>query len=152
MITIVINHYGCGNALSVQNMLTKIGIDSYIAHSPKEIVNAKKIILPGVGSFDPGMTQLEKNGFVPILNELILVLKRPILGICLGMQLMTKGSEEGTLSGLGWINAETIKFKFESAEILKTPHVGWNETELIKNSKIFDRNKTKEKFYLMPVL
>lgn len=146
---IVIVDYGTGNPVSVQNMLRKIGVDSYVSHSPKEIADAQKLILPGVGSFDPGMAQLENSGLVPVLNELILEKKRPILGICLGMQLMTKGSEEGNNPGLGWIDAETLRFNFDPSHRIRIPHMGWNVTMVKKPNILFDAHATEERFYFV---
>ena len=146
---IAIINYGIGNPLSVQNMLRKIGAESYISESPKEILDAEKIILPGVGSFDSGISQLEKRGFVSILNELIMVQKRPILGICLGMQLMTKWSEEGESLGLGWLDAETVKFRFDQSQRLKIPHMGWNLAKAKKNTSLLDEQGSDKRFYFV---
>ncbi len=108
MITIV--DYGTSNLGSMQNMLKKIGASSRLASTSGELRDADKIILPGVGSFDAGMKRLNESGMVPILTEKALVQKVPVLGVCLGMQLMTRGSEEGTLNGLGWLNAVAKRF------------------------------------------
>lgn len=128
---ILIVNYGLGNIGSIYNMLKRIGIESQISNNPLELKQATKIILPGVGSFDAGMTNLKKLGWIEPLNERIFIDKTPILGICLGMQLMTLQSEEGDLPGLGWINAETIRFKLHSK--LKVPHMGWNEVNNTKS-------------------
>ena len=109
MITII--DYGMGNLGSIENMIKKIGYKSLITSDIEEIKKADKLILPGVGAFDHGMKQLSELGLIEILNQMVLIKKIPILGICLGMQLMTKGSEEGAMTGLGWIDAETKKFK-----------------------------------------
>ena len=102
---IVIIDYGMGNLGSIANIVEKIGYKSLITSDFKEIEKAKKLILPGVGSFDNGMKNLKENGLIKILNKKVLVDKIPIIGVCLGMQLMTKSSEEGCLEGLGWIDA-----------------------------------------------
>src|SRR5688572_14626677 len=108
---IVIVDYGVGNLASVLNMFKKIGAnDVIISGSEETIRKAGKLLLPGVGSFDAGMGNLERSGLIPILNEKAINEKVPVLGICLGMQLLTKKSEEGIKPGLGWIDAETIKF------------------------------------------
>lgn len=146
---IAIVDYGAGNPASVQNILRKIGVDSCVSQSPKEIADAQKLILPGVGSFDPGMAQLKSSGLVPVLNELILEQKRPILGICLGMQLMTKGSEEGNLPGLGWLDAETLKFSFDPTQRLRIPHMGWNVAVVKKPNMLFDTHESEERFYFV---
>ena len=120
--------YGIGNLGSIKNMLRKIGIQSVITSDPEEIKAANKLILPGVGAFDTGMKQLEKSGLVDLLHQRALQDKIPILGICLGAQLMTKGSEEGTLPGLGWFDAETVKFELDDIEgKWHLPNIGWRE-------------------------
>ncbi len=147
MITII--DYGIGNVGSIKNMLKKVGVKSQITSNLHEIEKAEKLILPGVGSFDYGMTQLKNSNFIDILNQKVLYEKKPILGICLGMQLLTNGSEEGTESGLGWINASTIKFKFEDYNNLKVPHMGWNEVQLKKESKLLRDLPVSSKFYFV---
>lgn len=136
---IVIIDYGMGNLGSIQNMLKKIGAKAIISSKIADIEKADKLILPGVGAFDNGMTNLDKLGLISILNEIIFNKKIPLLGICLGMQLLTKRSEEGILSGLGWLDAEVVRFKFDSLTCsLKIPHMGWNTVELVKDSHLFN--------------
>ncbi len=127
MISIV--NYGMGNLGSVLNMLKRIRVDAEIVDQPEKVLKAKKILLPGVGAFDVAMKRINESGFHEVLNQKALVEKVPILGICLGMQLLTRGSEEGLMPGLGWINADTIKFPLGTG--LKVPHMGWN---LVQNS------------------
>ncbi|MBL7889954.1 MAG: imidazole glycerol phosphate synthase subunit HisH [Bacteroidia bacterium] len=147
MITII--DYGIGNVGSIKNMLKKVGAKSQITGDLNEIEKADKLILPGVGSFDFGMTQLKNNNLTSILNQKVLVEKKPILGICLGMQLLTKGSEEGKEAGLGWINATTLKFKFEDDINLKVPHMGWNNIEIKKDSRLLRDLPIPSKFYFV---
>ena len=125
MITIV--NYDMGNLGSIQNMLKKIGVKSIITSSSEEILNAEKLILPGVGHFKRAMENLAAFGLIEVLNQKVLVEKTPILGICLGMQLMTTYSEEGECAGLGWIDAQTLRFPPYETTGLKVPHMGWNE-------------------------
>jgi glutamine amidotransferase len=122
---ITIVDYGVGNLASIANILKKVGVSSEISSDKSVISNAKRLILPGVGSFDYGISSLRKLGLDIILNEKVLTEKTPILGLCLGFQLMTHGSDEGKLDGLGWFNARCSKFKFDSLEY-KIPHMGWN--------------------------
>jgi glutamine amidotransferase len=146
---IVIIDYGLGNLASVQNMFKKLGTKDVVISNDLDIIKkASKLILPGVGSFDTGMINLESSGLLNCLNEKVLVQKTPILGICLGMQLMTKKSEEGVKSGLGWINAETIKFNFPDDTSFKVPHMGWNYVSIKKENSLIELN-TKNKFYFV---
>src|SRR5690606_35985053 len=130
---IVIVDYGLGNLGSIVNMLKKVGFRSEIIKDPKRLDDASHIILPGVGAFDSGMRHLEEFDWIGLLNQKVLVEKIPTLGICLGMQLMTKSSEEGMLPGLGWVDAHTKKFVGPG---LRVPHLGWNITEVSKPSKL----------------
>ena len=107
---ILILDYGVGNISSVRNMINKIGDFSVISNSHDDVKKAKKIILPGVGHYDYGMKMLEKLKLIDLLNEHALQLKKPILGICLGAQLLGNGSEEGSKKGLGWLNMECKRF------------------------------------------
>ena len=123
MITIV--DYGMGNLGSIQNMFKRIKVESEITGDVDKIVAAKKILLPGVGAFDAAMQRINESGLKEVLDKKAIEEKVPVLGICLGMQLLTKSSEEGKLPGLGWIDAKTIRFQFAGYS-LKVPHMGWN--------------------------
>ncbi len=145
MITVV--DYGMGNLGSVKNMLKYLGYDSIISSEPKEIENAKKIILPGVGFFDKAMQKLESLKLISVLNEKALIKKTPILGICLGMQLLTYGSEEGVLPGLGWIPARTVRFPRNNG--LKVPHMGWNLVKPVNGSTLTQNLPDVSRFYFV---
>ena len=146
---IVIIDYGIGNLASVLNMFKKIGVKEVCVSSDLEVISkASKILLPGVGSFDAGMTNLENSKLIPILNEKALVEKVPVLGICLGMQLLTKRSDEGVREGLGWIDAETVKFDLDPALKLKVPHMGWNYIKVKQDNPLID-TQTKNRFYFV---
>ena len=147
MITIL--DYGVGNIKAIHNMLRKIGVESRISSSAGDLTSTDKLILPGVGAFDHGISSLQKSGLLDTLYEEVLVKKKPILGICLGMQLMTKGSEEGKLSGLGWIDAVTRKFQLGN-NFLSIPHMGWNElVNIAPNSRLFQDLSKNPRFYFV---
>ena len=147
MITII--DYGMGNLGSVVNMIKKVGGKSIITSKKEDIKNAKKILFPGVGAFDNAVKNLKNLGLWDLIKEKVLVEKVPIMGICLGMQLLTKGSEEGNLEGFGFIDAYAKKFKFESSD-LKTPHMGWNIAHIQKKSKLFEGiEKEENRFYFV---
>jgi len=144
---IVIIDYGLGNLNSVLNALTLLGIKAEISRDPEKIKNADKLILPGVGAFKEGIQNLEKFGLVEVLNNEVLVKKKPILGICLGMQLFCKKSyEDGEHEGLGWIDAEVIKFEFKK---LRVPHMGWNDVECEMTSPLFKGGDKIQTFYFV---
>lgn len=145
MITIV--DYGLGNIASIRNMIKKAGGESMITSDPAVIGQAGKIIIPGVGSFGQGMKNLEEKGLIDVLNQKALNEKVPVLGICLGMQLMTLHSEEGDRSGLGWIEAQTKKFNLPG---LKVPHMGWSDIIVKKPSHPLFKNSAEEnRFYFV---
>ena len=146
--TIIIN-YNLGNPKSIQNMLAYLGIESRISANHEDIASAERLILPGVGHFQHGMEQLELLGLVEVLKNEVLENKKPILGICLGMQLLTKHSEEGNLAGLGFIDAQTKKFELKDVT-LKVPHMGWNNVEMSKPNSLITNGLTEEaRFYFV---
>lgn len=146
----VIIDYGLCNLGSMANMLKKIGAKVAISPDPLIIGKAEKLILPGLGSFDQGMKNLQSHGLVEVLNKRVLEDKVPILGVCLGMQLLSKRSEEGQLTGLGWLDAETVRFKFGPQEKeLKIPHMGWNTVKVCKNTNLFDGIEKEPRFYFV---
>ncbi len=142
-----------GNIGSIINMIKKAGYTSTVAHTAQDIISADKIILPGVGAFDTAITHLKERNLWHALNEHALVKKKPVLGICLGMQLLCNRSEEGVLAGLGWIDAEVKKFNFTNVaggEKLKIPHIGWNVVKPVDNDFILFKNRDEEmRFYFV---
>jgi len=148
MITII--DYKTGNYGSVLNMLKKIGAEAVISSDILDIEKADKLILSGVGSFDTGIKNLQELEILPVLNKKVLENKTPILGICLGMQLFAKKSEEGKLTGLGWIDAEVVKFKFDKNKSdFKIPHMGWNIVETKKINVLFKNMTEEQRFYFV---
>lgn len=147
MITIV--DYGMGNLGSVANMFKRIGVNSEITSDLERIAKAEKILLPGVGAFDAAMQRINNGGFREVLDKKVLKEKVPTLGICLGMQLLTDSSEEGVLSGLGWITAKTIKFSFNKDQNLKVPHMGWNLVHEVRESPLTKDLPNEPRFYFV---
>ena len=147
----VIIDYGVGNIGSIANMLRKINAESVITSNPVEIAKASRLILCGIGAFDDGMAKLETLGILDVLKKKVLEDKTPIMGVCLGMQLFTRGSEEGKKEGLSFVDAYTKKFDFGSngQQQLRVPHMGWNEVELSKPSRLFENMYEEPRFYFV---
>ena len=142
--------YGVGNLASIKNMLKKIGVNSLITSSEKELLAASKLILPGVGAFDTCAAKLEESGLLPALNRKALGDKIPVLGICVGMQLILEGSAEGILPGLGWIKGKNVKFKQEQLPPgFKVPHMGWTDVTPAKESGLFLNMPNEPRFYFV---
>ncbi|MBI2287959.1 MAG: imidazole glycerol phosphate synthase subunit HisH [Chloroflexi bacterium] len=132
---IVIIDYGMGNLGSILNRLERMETEVIISSKAEQIEKADKLILPGVGSFAAGIDNLKKRDLIGVLEKKIIIEKAPILGICLGMQLFTRRSEEGDAEGLGWVDAETRKFNFTSEDAkLRIPHMGWNSINKLRDS------------------
>jgi len=146
VITIV--DYNTGNLGSIHNMLKKLGFESRISADPQVIAAAEKLILPGVGAFDAGMEHLEAAGLVPVLNKRVRENRVPVLGICLGMQLMAKSSAEGRRPGLGWIDAEVLRFE-PGGRALKVPHMGWNRVHPVRTSPLTEGLPEEPRFYFV---
>lgn len=135
---IVIIDYGLGNLKSVAASIRKLGFEPLVSNKPEDIEKAKKLILPGVGAFGDGMKNLKNLGLVELLNRVVLKGKKPILGICLGSQLMAKEScEFGHHEGLGWIDASVVRLDVDKNG-LRIPHVGWNDLLQIKEDILFE--------------
>jgi imidazole glycerol-phosphate synthase subunit HisH len=144
---ICIIDYGVGNVSSVRNQLNRLGHSPVIGNTPNIIAAAEKLILPGVGHFNHGMENLENTGLIELLNKKVLQNLTPILGICLGMQLMTEHSAEGERPGLGWIKGGAHKFNSSQSQ-LKVPHMGWNSIEITNvNSPLFKDVKSDSSYY-----
>lgn len=148
MLTIV--DYGVGNLASIRNMLKKNGIDSQISADEKVIGEAERLILPGVGAFDTCAEKLRESGLIPLLNRKALEEKIPVLGVCVGHQLLLEGSEEGRLPGLGWIKGRVIRFRQDKLPPgYKIPHMGWTEVSLCRQSPLFDEMYDEPRFYFV---
>jgi len=141
----VIIDYGMGNLRSVLNKVHEADPTACISNDPGIIDDAEKLILPGVGHFAKGMENLKQSGLLPLLNRKVLIEGTPILGICLGMQLFSSHSEEGNVPGLGWLKANTKRFK--EAENIKVPHMGWNTLSIVRDSVVVSNVPQDEQFY-----
>lgn len=148
---VVIIDYNMGNLRSVQKAFEKVGCNAIVSNDIDTIKNADKIVLPGVGAFKDGMKHLAELNLIDILNEEVIVNKKPFLGICLGMQLLSKKSyENGQTNGLGWIDAEVVKFDFiDFDKKLKIPHIGWNNTSYKNKNKLFKKIPNNSDFYFV---
>lgn len=147
---LVIIDYGVGNLSSIKNMLKKVGCDAVISSDEDTIGKADKLILPGVGAFDACAKKLQGSGLINLLNKKVLEDRIPVLGVCVGMQLLTEGSEEGMLPGLGWIKGRVVKFKQQRLPAgLKIPHMGWTDIILNKSSRLFLDMHEEPRFYFV---
>jgi glutamine amidotransferase len=144
---VAIINYGLGNLTSILNMHRRLGIDAEITDEFKKIEKADRLILPGVGHFKRGMENLNASGLKDLLDRLVIQQRKPILGICLGAQLLTKHSEEGDVDGLGWIDAKTIKFDQNMLGSLKIPHMGWSDINIKKSNLLFNDLPENPRFY-----
>lgn len=147
MRTVVVN-YGMGNLRSIQHKLAGIGFACDISAEARDVERAELLILPGVGHFGAAMGLLHQQDLVRVLDESVLGRGTPILGICLGMQLLSRSSEEGDAEGLGWIDAVTRRFAFPPAgPRLKVPHIGWNTLEAKPGHELLQGITPGERFY-----
>jgi|SRR5579875_1190385 len=146
---IAIINYGLGNLTSIQNMCRRLGIEATITSETEQIRRADKLLLPGVGHFKKGMENLHASGLKSLLDELVLQQKKPILGICLGAQLMTRHSEEGDVAGLGWVDAVTVRFNQQKINGLKVPHMGWSDITTTGNNPLWHNLPSEPRFYFV---
>ena len=146
---ICIIDYGIGNIASIHNGALASGYDVIVSSDPEKIAMSTHLILPGVGSFEKGMDGLVSGGLVEILNDQVIAKKKPILGICLGMQLFASyGLEKGHHKGLNWIKGKVEKIKVDSNNI-KVPHMGWNEVKIKNKSKLLSDIEMPAVFYFV---
>ena len=143
---IVVVDYDMGNVGSIVNMMKKLGQAVEVSSDPAMIDKADRLILPGVGHFDAGMASIRARGLEEVLRAKVIDGKTAVLGICLGMQLLGKGSREGTAAGLGWIPAEALRF---SSETERVPHMGWNELEPRAGHWLFAEQPDDMRFYFV---
>jgi imidazole glycerol-phosphate synthase subunit HisH len=141
--------YGAGNTNSVVRMIERAGGKARRIATATEIFEATKLVIPGVGAFDHGMTQLSTRGLLTALNSVAFESRIPILGICLGMQLMCRGSEEGIVPGLAWIEADVRRFTTINMNSLRIPHMGWNTLKILKENPLLPLNDLEKRFYFV---
>lgn len=147
---IVIVDYDMGNVGSIANMLKKIGVAAVISGDPERIEAASKLVLPGVGAFDTGMTNLERSGLTSILHDKVVGRGTPVLGLCLGMELLMQRSEEGACGGLGWIEGSTVRFRFpDGPEQPDVPHMGWNSVRPVPTARLLRGLPADARFYFV---
>jgi len=145
--TTVVVDYGVGNVRSILTMLRRIGTPALASRDVAAIARATRVIIPGVGAFDTAMRLLDEVGVRDVLDEVATERKVPVLGICLGMQLLGRSSEEGSLPGLGWIPADTKRIPAGAG--LRVPHMGWNEVLPTAPNPLFDVRTDPDRFYFV---
>lgn len=146
---IVILDYGMGNLFSVEKKIKQLGAEVLVTSEPAEVLKAKKLILPGVGHFGKAMDELKRLDLIGPLNEAVLEKRIPVLGICLGMQLMTQGSEEGNAEGLRWFHCSTERLVVSDPYQFKIPHTGWNTIEHPENDTMLNGVPSGSEMYFV---
>jgi imidazole glycerol-phosphate synthase subunit HisH len=141
--------YGLGNFSSIIRMIEKAGGSAKRISTPKEILKAEKIILPGVGHFDRGMSQIVEGGLLEPLKERVIKQRIPLMGICLGMQLLCNHSDEGVLPGLRFVDANVRKFQALPGQNLKIPHMGWNSIQMTRSNPLIEATSDEQRFYFV---
>ncbi len=146
---ILIIDYGMGNLHSIKKKLDRLNVHAQVSSDELTILKADKLILPGVGHFSKAMKNISELGILDAINYAVMDKQKPILGICLGMQLMTNKSEEGNANGFGWFDADVVKFERDPNLKFKIPHIGWNQLTLKKESSLFSDIHTDSEFYFV---
>ena len=144
---IAIVDYGLGNVQAFKDVYNRLNLPALIASSSKDLVDATKLILPGVGSFDYAITKLDESGMRKNIESLVIDKQIPILGVCVGMQMLARSSEEGKLKGLGWIDA--IVKRFNSTNDIILPHMGWNNVNPRSYDGLYKNTKEDLRFYFL---
>jgi glutamine amidotransferase len=148
MITIV--DYGLGNIQAFLNVYKRLNIAAATARSAADLAGASRVILPGVGAFDDAMERLERSGLRAALDDLVLVKRVPVLGVCVGMQILAQGSDEGRLRGLGWVDGHVKAFEsWEPTKRMPVPHMGWNDVSPGAGTRLFEGLESEARFYFL---
>ncbi len=148
MATVTLVGYGLGNIQAFANIYHRLNIGVVIATKAEQLQGAEKLILPGVGAFDWAMSRLTESGMRARLDELVLQQKSPVLGVCVGMQMMANQSDEGQLAGLGWIEAEVVRFQAEQISSAPLPHMGWNDVKFSRDNAL-SKGIENPRFYFL---
>lgn len=148
MAKVSIVNYGLGNIHAFAHIYNRLNISVEIASTVDQLKKAQKIILPGVGAFDWAMSKLNESGLRNELDHLVLVKKVPVLGVCVGMQMMASNSDEGKLPGLGWIKADVKRFSNEQVGSMPIPHMGWNDVRFSETQSLFYRIESPRFYFL----
>jgi imidazole glycerol-phosphate synthase subunit HisH len=146
---VAIVDYGMGNLHSVKRKLDRIGVHAQLTSEPSDVLRADKLLLPGVGHFGKAMEHLRTLGLIEALHEAVVVRKTPILGICLGMQLFARHSQEGDSEGLGWIDADVTRFAVDDTLRFKVPQMGWNGVRVARPSPLLEGVTDATEFYFV---
>ena len=148
MINVTIVDYGLGNIQAFAHIYHRLNIPFEVATTPDHLANAEKIVLPGVGAFDWAMTRLNDSGLRDALDTAVLLQRVPVLGVCVGMQMMARQSEEGKMAGLGWIDAEVVRFDPAKICYMPLPHMGWNDVRPVASGGLFQGIEAPRYYFL----
>lgn len=148
MTKVTLVNYGLGNIQAFAHIYHRLNIPVEVATSQEQLAGAKKIILPGVGAFDWAMSRLNESGLRNELDQLVLERRVPVLGVCVGMQMMAERSEEGRLPGLGWIAGDVVRFQSREIGGAPLPHMGWNDVQPTSGDCLFREIETPRYYFL----
>jgi len=145
---VTIVDYGLGNIRAFYHIYQRLNIPVEVAATAEQLTSAQKLILPGVGAFDWAMNRLNGSGLRDVLDDLVLNRSVPVLGVCVGMQMMASSSEEGSLVGLGWLDAEVVRFNVDQSDLTPLPHMGWNDVSPVNDETIFKGINSPRYYFL----
>jgi len=141
--------YGVGNILALHNVYRRLNVDVSFARTPEDLRSATKLILPGVGAFDRAMELLDASGMREALDEMVLQRNVPVLGICVGMQMLSESSDEGGKAGLGWLRGRVKAFELLGHTEMMLPHLGWNDVRPSSSEPLFRQLESDARFYFL---